>query len=119
MTIFAICGDAAMPRNFKWWDHDGGRMFHNNFWPNLEIDLETGQLLEKENLLPTPESLYRMTDPEFMYQSLESDLALQMFIFSRGLINEIDSGTVSQLSRHLGLPPFGSEKRSRPEGGSR
>ena len=96
------CRHAAI---FKWWDHAGGRMFHNNFWPNLEMDLETGELLEKENLLVTPESLYKMTDPEFMYRTLESDLALQMQIFSRGLINEIDRDAVSQLSRHLGLTP--------------
>jgi len=105
------CRHAAI---FKWWDHDGGRMFHNNFWPNLEMDLETGQLLEKENLLPTPESLYRMTDPEFMFRTLESDLALQMHIFSRGLINEIDREAVSQLSRHLGLPPPDLENARNP-----
>ena len=96
------CRHAAI---FKWWDHAGGRMFHNNFWPNLEMDLETGELLEKENLLVTPESLYKMTDPEFMYRTLESDLALQMQVFSRGLINEIDRDAISQLSRHLGLTP--------------
>ncbi len=107
------CRHAAI---FKWWDHDGGRMFHNNFWPNLEIDLETGKLLEKENLLPTPESLYRMTDPEFMYRSLENDLALQMHVFSKGLINEIDSGTVSQLARHLDLPPFDLKSAQDPRG---
>ncbi len=39
-------------------------MFHGNFWSNVEIDLETGKLEEKENLLSTPESLYKMTDPE-------------------------------------------------------
>ena len=39
------------------WDDKGGRMFHNNFWPNLEMDLEAGRIVEKGNLLPTPESL--------------------------------------------------------------
>src|SRR4051812_32517294 len=24
---------------FRRWDHQGGRMFHNNFWPNVEMDL--------------------------------------------------------------------------------
>ena len=27
------------------WDHQGGRMFHNNFWPNLELDLPTGRFV--------------------------------------------------------------------------
>ena len=31
--------------------------------PTWRLDLETGRFVEKENLLPTPESLYRMSDP--------------------------------------------------------
>ena len=26
-------------------------MFHGNFWPNVEMDLEIGLFVEKENLL--------------------------------------------------------------------
>src|SRR6516165_3362366 len=62
---------------YPWWDDKGGRMFHNNFWPNLEMDLQTGRLIEQENLLRTPESLYRMCDPEWMAEHLKDDLALQ------------------------------------------
>ena len=86
---------------YKWWDHDGGRMFHNPFWPNVEMDLESGRLLEKENLLPTEEALYKMTGPDFMYQSLKDDLALQMHSYTEGLITEIDLKSVSLLAKHL------------------
>jgi len=62
-------------------NHSGASFFHNNFWANIEMDLHAGQLVEKESLCPTPESLYRMCDPEFMYESLEDDLMLQMLLF--------------------------------------
>ena len=42
----------------------------------MEINLETGKFEEKENLLPTRKSLYKMTDPDWMYEALEDDLAL-------------------------------------------
>jgi hypothetical protein len=95
------CRHAAI---YKWWDHDGGRMFHNNFWPNVEMDLETGRLVEKANLLPTPEALQKMTDPDWMYQTLKDDLALQMHAYSEGLVSEIDNQAVARLSGYLGLP---------------
>ncbi len=62
------CRHAAI---FKWWDHAGGIMFHNNFWANVEMDFESGQIVEKPNRLPDRESLYRMTDPEFMVETLQ------------------------------------------------
>ena len=49
---------------YRRWDDQGGRMFHNNFWSNLEMNLDTGQWVERENLLPTPESLVHMSDPD-------------------------------------------------------
>ena len=73
---------------FRWWNHQGGRAFHNNFWPNVELDLQTGQFVEKENLLPTRESLYQMTDPQRMVDLLKDDLALQLMAFKLGLIRE-------------------------------
>jgi hypothetical protein len=83
------------------WDDKGGRMFHNNFWPNLEMDLETGRLVEKENLLPTPESLYRMCDPDWMVEHLKDDLALQLFAFKLGYIRDLDRQTIDRLAARL------------------
>jgi hypothetical protein len=90
---------------YRWWDDAGGRLFHNNFWAHVEMDLKTGQLVEKENLLPTPESVYRMTDPDWVYQNLKDDLALQMVVFSRGLITDLDWPGVERLATLLRAGP--------------
>jgi hypothetical protein len=90
---------------YKWWDHAGGRLFHNPFWAHVEMDLETGQITERENRLTTPEALYRMTDPDWMYQNLKDDLALQMYLYASGLTNEINWSEVEKLSILLGQDP--------------
>jgi hypothetical protein len=89
---------------YKTWDHQGGRMFHNNFWSNVEMDLATGRFVEKENLLPTQDSLYRMTDPEWMAAHLRDDLALQLFAFKLGYIRDLDREPISKLAAHLAYP---------------
>src|SRR5262245_4314381 len=86
------------------WDDKGGRMFHNNFWPNLEMDLETGRFVEKENLLQTPESLYRMCDPEWMVEHLKDDLALQLYAFKLGYIRDLDRTLIDKLATRLDYP---------------
>ena len=83
------------------WDDQGGRMFHNNFWPNLEMDLETRRFAEKENLLRTPESLYRMCDPEWMVEHLKDDLALQLYAFKLGYIRDLDRPPIDRLAARL------------------
>ena len=85
----------------KFWDDQGGRMFHNNFWSNLEMDLATGRFVEKDNLLPTRESLYRMSDAKWMVDHLKDDLALQLYAFKRGYIRELDREQVSRLAARL------------------
>jgi len=65
---------------YRGWKHLHGAMFHANFWANLELDFNTGQFVEKENLLATPESLYRMTDPAFLVHALRDDLMVQLYV---------------------------------------
>ena len=89
---------------FRWWDDQGGRMFHNNFWPNIEMDLRTGQFVEKENLLPTRAALYQMTDPQRMVDLLKGDWALQLFAFKVGLIRDVDRKLISELAARLDFP---------------
>jgi hypothetical protein len=89
---------------FRWWNHQGGRAFHNNFWPNLELDLKTGRFLERENLLPTREALYQMTDPQCMVELLKDDLALQLFAYKMDLIRELDRKAVTALAARLDFP---------------
>ncbi len=86
------------------WDDQGGRMFHNNFWPNVEMDLETGDLVERENLLPTPESLHHMCDPEWMVEHLKDDLALQLYAFKLGYIRDLDRQRIERLAARLDSP---------------
>ena len=79
-----------------------GRMFHGNFWSNVEINLETGKLEEKDNLLQSRQSLYKMTDPDWMYETLKNDLALQMYLYKNNQINDIPVQPLKTLSKHFG-----------------
>jgi hypothetical protein len=92
------CRHAAI---YPWWNDDGGRAFHNNFWANIEMNLQTGEFEEHENLLPTPESVYKMTDPDWTVQALKDDLALNMFLYVRGNVSDLDMDAVRKLARYL------------------
>ena len=96
------------------WDDKGGRMFHNNFWPNLELDLESGGLVERENLLPTPESLYRMAEPDWMVEHLGDDLALQLYAFKLGYIRDLDRGRIGKLAARLDFAMDWEDRASLP-----
>jgi hypothetical protein len=87
---------------YPFWDDQGGSMFHNNFWRNLEMDLETGQFLEKENMLATTNALYQMADAEWMAAHLRDDLALQLSAYKQGFIRELDRNRVDKLANRLG-----------------
>ena len=88
-----------------------GKMFHGNFWAHVEIDLETGKLVEKENMLQTRESLYKMTDADWMYEALKDDLALRMYLYKNNQIRDIAVGLLETLSKHLKCPvDLGSKK---------
>jgi hypothetical protein len=91
-----------------WWDSRGGRMFHNNFWAHLEMDLEPGRLVEMPNLLPTPQALYQMTDPDFMVAALRDDWMLQLTAFSQGLIDTLEREPLNRLAEILGCPAIPS-----------
>ena len=41
-----------------------GRMFHGNFWSNIEMNLATGELEEHDSRISDPNDLYRMTDAD-------------------------------------------------------
>jgi len=99
---------------FRWWNHQGGRAFHNNFWPNVEMDLQTGRFVEKENLLPTRETLYQMTDPQRMVELLKDDLALQLSALKAGLIRDVDRKPISALAARLGYPMDWSRESDLP-----
>ena len=84
------------------WDHRGGMVFHNNFWANIEMDVESRQFVEKPNLLPTPERLGDMTDPDSMVAALRDDLMLQLSVI--GLVDPdgLDIARLNALAEILG-----------------
>lgn len=88
----------------RFWNPQGGRAFHGNFWPNLEMDLQTGHFVERDNLLPTRQSLYQMTDPQRMVDLLKDDVALQLYAFKQGHIRDLDRELVGRLAARLEFP---------------
>ena len=86
---------------YKGWNLQGGSMFHGNFWPHVEMDLETGRFVEKENELSTPAALYQMADPQFMVDHLKDDLALQLLAFQLGYIRDLDHERIGRLAARL------------------
>lgn len=82
-------------------------MLHGNFWSNVEMDLDSGQLVERDSALPTPEQLYQMTDADFMFEALHDDLMLQMSLYCRGEIEEVDTRRLDQLADALDRSPVG------------
>lgn len=89
---------------FEDWPEHGGMTFHGNFWSNVEMDLTTGKFVEKAQLLPTRESLYRMTDPQWMVEHLKDDLALQLAMYSFGRTLDLDRKKISLLAKRLDFP---------------
>ncbi|MDP6042551.1 MAG: hypothetical protein QGG64_28625, partial [Candidatus Latescibacteria bacterium] len=85
------------------WKNRGGIAFHNNFWCNIEMDLESGQFVERDSMLPTPESLYKMTDPDFMYEALKDDLLLQLYVAPQVEPSSLDVGRLNALAGILGV----------------
>ena len=79
-----------------------GRMFHGNFWSNIEMNLETGELEEHDSRIRRREDLYRMTDPDWMYENLKDDLALQLYLLKRGKLANVDWQPLKRLAAALG-----------------
>src|SRR6476661_1198597 len=80
-----------------------GMKFHGNFWSNLEMDLNTGKFIEKENPLNTPALLYKMTDKDWMYQNLKDDIALQLLLYKIKKISKINFNHAEKLAKALKL----------------
>ena len=76
-------------------------MFHGNFWCNIEMNMKTGKLEEHESRIRTPEMLYQMTEPEWMFDNLIDDLALQMYLYEKGHIIDIDKKEMQRLAGYL------------------
>lgn len=86
------------------WDSQNGAAFHGNFWAHVEIDLTTGAFVEHENLLDTPEKLYKMTDPDFMVDALHDDLMVQLYAIDSIDPDSIDRAPLNTLADVLQVP---------------
>lgn len=98
---------------YPWCDYERGLMFHGNFWAHVEMDLDSGSLVEKENPLSTPESLYKMTEPEFMVDTLKDDLMLQLYLARTVDPSTLDLTALKSLAEilgHEGLDTSSSER---------
>ena len=90
---------------YKTWNDYGGTMFHGNFWSNIEMDLDGGKLVEKENRISKKEDVYKMADPEFMYDNLKDDLMVQLHLLSSNMVNkDVDTVGLNKLAKILELP---------------
>jgi hypothetical protein len=78
-----------------------GKMFHGNFWSNIEMNLKTGKLEEHESRISQKQDLYKMIDEDWMYANLKDDLALQMALYREGTISDIDIAKLKKLAHHL------------------
>ena len=63
--------------------------------------MKTGMLEEHEGRIRTPEKLYQMTDPDWMWENLKDDMALQMYLYKLGKISDIDIGKMKKLAGYL------------------
>jgi len=61
-------------------DPETAKKFHANPWAYLRMDLNTGEWIECESLCPTPESLYKMCDPEYVYELLKDDPVVHLYL---------------------------------------
>lgn len=90
-----------------------GTMFHGNFWCNIEMNMTTGMLEEHESRIRTPERLHNMCDPDWMFDNLIDDLALQMYLYEKGHITDIDKKEMQRLAGYLntGFNPNAEDMR--------
>jgi hypothetical protein len=98
---------------YPWWNSERGLMFHGNFWVHIEMDLDSGVFVEKENLLSTPESLYRMTEADFMVDALKDDLMLQLYVADIVNPSTLDLNRLRSLAEILGAEALDTSCRDR------
>lgn len=80
-----------------------GKMFHGNFWSNIEMNFETGLLEEHESRISKREDLFLMSDHEWMVDQLEDDFALQLYAYKQKKIKNVDLQRAERLASALGV----------------
>lgn len=112
-VILTICCDDSTRQLFRSWYPMTRTLEPRVFGgakPNVEMDLATGSFIERENPLPTEDSLDRLTQPQWLVENLKDDLALQLQLYAGGgwvreqRIRSLDRRSISKLAALLDFP---------------
>jgi len=79
-----------------------GHNFHANPWDHLEVDPDTGKMVEKKNICPTPESLYKLCDVDYICDTFKDDFALNLYLGCRPN-HQVNTGLLQRLAESLEL----------------
>jgi hypothetical protein len=89
--IFNIWGDDHLRSVYAWrWlafpsnvlESMSGTMFHANPWVHARLS-DDGQIIERPNLCPTEDSLYRLCDLDFLMETFREDEIAQLLFAER------------------------------------
>ena len=58
-------------------------MFHGNPWAHVRLDPRSGRLVELQNPYPTPGSLYKLCDNDYVYETFRDDLIVKLLLAQR------------------------------------
>lgn len=89
-----------------WWRTQPGHlnMFHGNPWNHIRLNLQSGEPIEIENSFRTPESLYKLCDPDFVYEHFKDDLVVQLVAAENGA-TDINRTELKRVAEALNVKP--------------
>jgi hypothetical protein len=76
--------------------------FHSNPWAHALVDLDSGEVREYESLCPTPESLYRLCDMEYVHKTFKDDIQVHITLAREG-VKGLDTKLLKKAANVLGL----------------
>ncbi|MHB1463030.1 MAG: hypothetical protein ACYC1M_17190 [Armatimonadota bacterium] len=77
-------------------------MFHSNPWDYVRFNPQNGALEEHKSLCPTPQSLYALTDPDYIQSTFTYDVVTQMYMIQQHC-TDVPLDQVKQTAEMLGL----------------
>ena len=78
--------------------------FHGNPWSYARLDLDTGEVKEFPQLCPTPESLYRLCEFDFVYAAFKDDFQAHITLAREGG-KDFDGGMLARMAQAVGVKP--------------
>jgi len=89
----------------------GQRRVHGNPWAHLDVDLDSGKIIEVPNSHPTPESLYDLCDADKIFEDFSDNFVYQLLAMGDGVV-DVDEAKIRKLAAWAGMPdPFDAEDR--------